>query len=138
MAASDRAFDTAPMAAALPKTNDASGTEEIEHDEAGVRSPEDEASNGAKAGGPPSGWVPKTSYNYKAYAANPGDETEGLDPDVEATTWAANAMKYEWNDEFGDIGPEHPELEKQLFGDDHLVRTGLEFQKYDPSLWTTS
>jgi len=41
--------------------------------------------------------------------------------------WAANATVYEWQDEYGDVGPAHPELERQLFGSDAHVTTGVDF-----------
>jgi ATP-dependent RNA helicase DDX3X len=69
-------------------------------------------------------WPSKTKFEVydDGEAAEPGQEAE-------APTWAANAQKYEWMDEYGDIGPPIPELERQLFGADILVRSGNEFSK---------
>ena len=75
------------------------------------------------------GWVPKTKYDYNVYNATTREEREAIEASDDAPTWAANASKYEWSDEFGDVGPEHPELEKQLFGGDTLVRSGDQFEK---------
>ena len=48
---------------------------------------------------------------------------------VESGAWASNSAIYEWNDDFGDVGPEYPDLEKQLFGGEFRMRTGIEFKK---------
>lgn len=47
------------------------------------------------------GWVPAMPYDY-------------TDAQNE---WEGDARVYEWDGEQGEIGPEHPELELQLFGD---------------------
>lgn len=46
-------------------------------------------------------------------------------------TWDGNARVYQWNDEFGDVGPKFPELELDLFGDPSTRhdRTGLDFSR---------
>ena len=69
------------------------------------------------------GWVEPTEFDYEAYNATPKDE-EGT---AGVSTWAANATKYEWNEEYGDVGPAHPLLEKILFGDENQVKKGKEF-----------
>ncbi|RDA94596.1 hypothetical protein CP533_2408 [Ophiocordyceps camponoti-saundersi (nom. inval.)] len=68
------------------------------------------------------GWVTNQAIDY----------TSPTNPDGEAT-WDGNARVYEWNDEFGDIGPKFPELELELFGDPATrhERIGLDFQKID-------
>ena len=38
------------------------------------------------------------------------------------------AAVYEWNDEYGDVGPRFEELEKQLFGAENHVRAGINFE----------
>ena len=54
----------------------------------------------------PAGWVAPTAYDYTAMA------------DASAsTTWDGNARVYQFTEEFGEIGPAHPELELELFGD---------------------
>lgn len=49
-----------------------------------------------------------------------------------APTWDGNARVYQWDDEFGDVGPKFEDLERELFGDptDLAARTGLDFSKY--------
>ncbi|KAL8796803.1 MAG: hypothetical protein Q9195_000886 [Heterodermia aff. obscurata] len=70
------------------------------------------------------GWVEPVKYDYESYNADGKEARESLDPTVELPTWAANATKYEWKDEYGDVGPEHPELEAILFGTDTRVTEG--------------
>lgn len=98
------------------------------------------------------GWAPPTKYDYTSYnmsnkelrqarAPNPADGETIHNPtnyqipaegDVHsnlapAGEWASNATVYEWEDEYGDIGPRFEPLEKQLFGDENHVKTGLKF-----------
>ena len=81
-------------------------------------------------GGPgAAGWVPKANYNYALYNAADRGSRQAADEAANVPAWAANAKKYEWSDEYGDVGPAHPELEKQLFGDEHLMRSGDQFEK---------
>ena len=65
-----------------------------------------------------SGWVQATPYEYEKFGRNA--ETE----------WDGNARVYEWDGEAGDVGPEFPELELQLFGDPNRREShGLDFTK---------
>ena len=41
--------------------------------------------------------------------------------------WAASAERYEWLEEYGDVAPEFPELERQLFHNEHITRPGARF-----------
>lgn len=43
--------------------------------------------------------------------------------------WHHEARIYEWNEEYGDIGPAHEELEKQLFGSDNHVKSGTQIDE---------
>ncbi|CAG8290024.1 unnamed protein product [Penicillium olsonii] len=38
--------------------------------------------------------------------------------------WAGVAARYEWDDEYGEVGPSHPELEEQLFRGNLIPRAG--------------
>ena len=49
--------------------------------------------------------------------------------DFESAQFAANAQRYEWSDEYGDVGPEDKELEKMLFGADDKMEVGEHLQK---------
>ncbi|OBT53118.1 hypothetical protein VE04_07173 [Pseudogymnoascus sp. 24MN13] len=82
-----------------------------------------------------SGHATRVAYNYAAYNMTEAERraAEGEGPilapgDVlQDEGWANNATVYEWCDEFGDVGPAHPVLEKQLFGSDVHVTTGIDF-----------
>ncbi|KAK3311350.1 P-loop containing nucleoside triphosphate hydrolase protein [Chaetomium strumarium] len=64
------------------------------------------------------GWVKATPYDYNAYG-------------VDAThDWEGNAKTYEWNGELGDVGPEIPALEVELFGEPgNRSKHGIDFSK---------
>lgn len=71
------------------------------------------------------GWAEPQRYNYDAYNAASKDDPAIAD----AETWGSNAAKYEWNEEYGDVGPPNPDLEKMLFRDDYIVREGEHMEK---------
>jgi ATP-dependent RNA helicase DDX3X len=82
------------------------------------------------------GWVAKTDYDYTMYMKSSKElaEAEAAAKDtaeqgVDVGGWASNAAIYDWDDDFGDVGPRHPELEKQLFGSENHVRIGIKFEK---------
>ncbi|KAL4781795.1 P-loop containing nucleoside triphosphate hydrolase protein [Aspergillus varians] len=75
------------------------------------------------------GWVAPEGYNYEKYTTapsldRPAENGEDLQ-DEAVPEWAANAAKYEWNDEYGDVGPQNLRLEEQLFRSEFINRTGL-------------
>lgn len=72
------------------------------------------------------GWTAPTQYDYTKYNAAPPKEGEAQDDQPE---WAGTAAKYEWSDEYGDIGPPNKELEQMLFHGDYINRTGLKIEK---------
>ncbi|GKT62333.1 DEAD/DEAH box helicase [Colletotrichum tofieldiae] len=65
-------------------------------------------------------WTQPLPYNYEELAQQ---------GHVETTDWEGNGAIYEWNDDYGDVGPKFPELELALFGDPDTRRdhTGLDF-----------
>ncbi|PHH87554.1 hypothetical protein CDD83_8695 [Cordyceps sp. RAO-2017] len=67
-----------------------------------------------------SGWVEATASDYTAASNMDG-----------TTAWDGSARVYQWNDEYGDVGPSFPDLELELFGDPahRQERTGLDFDK---------
>ncbi|PNY26698.1 ATP-dependent RNA helicase ded1 [Tolypocladium capitatum] len=80
-------------------------------------------SQGANASdGAVPGWVEQQALDYTAATGGDG-----------AQTWDGNAPIYEWNDDYGDIGPKFPQVEMDLFGDPDTRndRTGLDFSKID-------
>lgn len=70
------------------------------------------------------GWVEPQEYDYSVYTSTqkPGEE-------VDAPAWASGAAKYEWSDEYGDVGPPNEELEKMLFHNDYVSRAGVKFDQ---------
>ena len=78
------------------------------------------------------GWSKPVSYNYGMYAApfNPprqgveGEPSEGTAEATEARPrftedvpeWGAKSARYEWKEEYGDVGPAFKELEDMLYG----------------------
>ncbi|KAF6838877.1 DEAD/DEAH box helicase [Colletotrichum plurivorum] len=65
-------------------------------------------------------WTKPMSYNY--------DELAQQGP-IQTTNWEGNNAIYEWDEEYGEVGPKHPELELMLFGDPDTrhEHTGLDF-----------
>jgi hypothetical protein len=64
------------------------------------------------------GWNGRVAYDYADLQA-----TQTVD-------WESNARVYEWDGEHGDVGPELPELELELFGDPYnRGGVGLDFSK---------
>ena len=43
-------------------------------------------------------------------------------------SWAANAVRYEWLEEYGDVAPRHEALEKMLFNDKSKMEKGEQFK----------
>ncbi len=72
-------------------------------------SPE-EYSEKAKA----AGWTEKTNYDYAEFQCQGGGDDH----------WHGTLGKYEWKDEYGDVGPEVPQLEKVLFGGEFQMSKG--------------
>ncbi|KAK5114203.1 hypothetical protein LTR85_010268 [Meristemomyces frigidus] len=73
----------------------------------------------AKARG--AGWTETTAFNYADFEASGGNNGD----------WHAISKVYEWNDEYGDVGPEVPELERILFGGEHQMRKGQHYENID-------
>ncbi|KAI9703333.1 MAG: hypothetical protein M1836_007899 [Candelina mexicana] len=75
----------------------------------------------------PVGWVEPVAYNYDVYNANTPEARIAIENSVDAPAWASGAEKYEWSDEYGDVGPAIPALEAQLFNSDRVMedRDGL-------------
>lgn len=62
------------------------------------------------------GWIERTAYDYAA------DERDRRDDNG----WfgAAKIYSVEWQDDFGEVGPEIPELEQILFRSEHQQHQG--------------
>ncbi len=75
------------------------------------------------------GWVEPQKYDYSIY--NKQEADAGTDTvQSRQHEWASSAGKYEWNDEYGDVGPRVPELEHQLFNDDLRMKRGENFNAF--------
>ncbi|MCJ1429124.1 hypothetical protein MMC29_007037 [Sticta canariensis] len=77
------------------------------------------------------GWAEPEKYDYDKYNASskPREERVAFEEGKDLPAWAANAQKYEWSDEYGDIGPRQEQLENMLFRGEHINRTGIAFDK---------
>lgn len=73
---------------------------------------------GAPQGAAPGQWTAPVAFDYQGF--NEAGFTE----------WAGNAARYEWKDEYGDVGPRNEELEKQLFQVDYISRAGHRLDRY--------
>lgn len=74
-------------------------------------------------------WSAPEKFNYDSYNADSKEKREAVEAVQDVPAWAANAVKYEWSDEYGDVGPEFAELENILFGDVHQVKAGAQMNK---------
>jgi hypothetical protein len=61
------------------------------------------------------GWVGTVPVNYNLQQSSREDEL---------TAYAASSAVYEWDDEYGDVGPEIPQLEEQLYNNAFRLRQG--------------
>ncbi|KAI9866683.1 MAG: hypothetical protein M1823_009158, partial [Watsoniomyces obsoletus] len=95
-------FDHAEVAAALPEVTQTNGP---------VRLTEDQLRQ--------AGWAEKQPFDYDSAMAKPSDvakpadasEAPAAEGGEEVPGWAHNAAKYEWSQDYGDVGPKIPELE---------------------------
>nr|KAK5448799.1 hypothetical protein LTR18_001887 [Exophiala xenobiotica] len=122
----DKAFDTSEMAAAVPDaTNgDAAPVHGVVDQESLKRARE-------------LGWAEPQSFHYGATAPTtvltdappPADEDgDELVSVHKSSTWAHDAEKYEWKEEFGEVGPRIEKLEQDLFKADYINRAGEKFE----------
>lgn len=74
--------------------------------------------------------VEQTEYKTKANEAGWADtipvnyNVQQTTRDEEATRYAADSAVYEWADDYGEVGPEVPELEEQLYNGAFRLRQG--------------
>lgn len=80
------------------------------------------------------GWVAPQQYDYISLGSTAtvqsevGNYVQG-EQGSDIPQWSAQAAKYEWSDELGDIFPSFPELEKQLFKNELTNRMGAKLNK---------
>ncbi|OJJ44234.1 hypothetical protein ASPZODRAFT_18425 [Penicilliopsis zonata CBS 506.65] len=70
------------------------------------------------------GWNAPEKYDYSKYIIGAPKPGEGPEPG-QLPEWAASAAKYEWSDEYGDVGPANEELEEMLFRNEYINRAGM-------------
>jgi len=70
------------------------------------------------------GWNNPIPFNYESVQGGQAAPDESRDNAL----WLADAAIYEWQDDFGDVGPENPELEKILYDSDNAMRAGHQIQ----------
>ncbi|KAL9584170.1 MAG: hypothetical protein Q9203_004770 [Teloschistes exilis] len=75
--------------------------------------------------------IPATEENdeEKAAIAAKWGTRRTIDDYSEPPSWAANAARYEWSGEFGDIGPADETLEKMLFHAEEKMEVGEHLEK---------
>ncbi|KAK5717381.1 hypothetical protein LTR15_009275 [Elasticomyces elasticus] len=67
------------------------------------------------------GWTEATAFDYEQFNRTGGDNSD----------WAGAAKKYEWQDEYGDVAPEVPELEILLFGGEFQMKKGKHYENLE-------
>ena len=73
------------------------------------------------------GYTASVNYDYATQGPTKRVIEEDFDFEDDAPVWAGGAAKYEWEEEYGDLGPAHPLLERQLFADMNQMKLGHEF-----------
>ena len=73
------------------------------------------------------GWVPPQAYDYESYNSAGGNSTDQNETLNDLPNWGHKAARYEWLEEYGDVGPANPELEETLFRGEHQQRFGTRF-----------
>jgi ATP-dependent RNA helicase DDX3X len=73
------------------------------------------------------GWVAPQEYDYAKYTGGESQKPAEGEKVTEELGWASSAAKYEWKEEYGDVGPRNPELEQMLFQNEFISRTGIKF-----------
>ncbi|KAF2817475.1 DEAD-domain-containing protein [Mytilinidion resinicola] len=69
------------------------------------------------------GWAEPIPYNYSTAEQSIGNA--GPEP-----VWLSDSAKYEWTDEFGDVGPANASLEAELYHGEFIMKEGINVQAY--------
>lgn len=124
----DKTFDTAEMSAALSEagSNAGSDCDKPVASEPPPIVPIEGAADRARE----HGFAPPVAYDYDNYNATTKEQRDAtlaegryIEP-----SWAATAARYEWDDDYGEVGPPMPELEQELFRQETVMRRGNAFQ----------
>lgn len=120
-------FDSTEMEAAL------TATEKVRPEQNYVGAPQDKDEAESKARD--HGYTAPVPYDYSAYGSCAQAATDGGDADILAPPTVgintAQAARYEWKDEYGDVGPKIPELEEHLFTSEFRMEAGLGRNRLD-------
>ncbi|KAH8754065.1 DEAD/DEAH box helicase [Diaporthe sp. PMI_573] len=98
-------------------TDSGGGSGKIPADGQAAQAAQAAAGGSAAEGTVGGGWAPSQKYDYDQFADSRGGDFDG------------NKRVYHWNGEEGDLGPEFPELEEELFGpaDKRELPSGIDF-----------
>jgi ATP-dependent RNA helicase DDX3X len=66
------------------------------------------------------GWSNPVPFNYPTV----GGGEPAPDETRETAGWLSQAVIYQWDDDFGDVGEPNPRVEEELFCGDHMQRAG--------------
>lgn len=76
------------------------------------------------------GWAEPQEFDYDTYnEKKPSGEEKSGAAGSQSVPWAGNAAKYEWKEEYGDVGPRHEALEQMLFNSEYINRSGVQLEK---------
>jgi hypothetical protein len=130
------AWDTGSMAEALNETS-IEGKKEIT-----FANPVPSDKNEAKAKAKEHGWEEPVPYNYAVYNGSADRATDNLNGDIEHTVtfgesrWLSQAAVYEFDDEYGEVGPRNPALEQELYHDENRMITGEHVHQFQYQVHT--
>jgi len=74
------------------------------------------------------GWTEPVPYNYSTTGAQDAAEDAFTHPEA---AWLSDAVRYEWSDEYGEVGPANPDLEQKLFYSEKSVKAGALIKAYE-------
>lgn len=120
------AFGTTEMEAAL------SSASKVRPEQNFVGAPQDKEEAESKAR--EHGYTAPVPYDYSAYGSRGQAAPNGgvnISAPVKVGFNATEAARYEWKDEYGDVGPKIPELEKYLFASEFRMDAGLGRNRLD-------
>lgn len=128
MSEHENTFDTAEMSAALSEAGSNAGSDAPKPviSEPPPIVPIEGAAERARE----HGFAPPVAYDYDSYNTMTKEERDAAAAEGRYVEpgWAATAARYEWDDEYGDVGPEDPKLEEELFRHDNVMRKGNAFE----------
>ncbi|KAF2452436.1 DEAD/DEAH box RNA helicase [Lineolata rhizophorae] len=76
------------------------------------------------------GWVPPAKYDYSVYMTDHSTRNDLVEEGKEPK-WLSQAARYEWDDEYGDVGPHDEKLEDELFRSMFINRIGNKMDAYE-------